>query len=173
MKTYALIHAKAGLSEGYSETSVEFFRDRDVAIQHKLSILSDLMDMPHESVESTTNGMRDVITFSEEECEAEVLQVVEVRKRPHPAPCQNQWFVWNQIDSELDMTTVTHHHSQWVVSVDECDVIKRGLDEMQLSGDTIPSYIPFEFVNDVYTSWHSMLDLDDVCLHFFKVEFFH
>ncbi len=168
MKTYALIHAKAGLSEGYSDTTVEFFRDRDNAIQHKLSLLSDLMELPHESVESTTNGMRDVITFNEEECEAEVLQVVEIRRQRIPGLNQGQWFIWNQIDSEPD-----HDHIEWVDSHDECDVIKRGLGEMQLSGDTIPSYLPYEFVNDVYTSWHSMLDLDDVCLHFFKVKFFH
>lgn len=167
MKTYALIHAKAGLSEGYSDTTVEFFRDRDVAIQQKLSLLSSLMELPHESIESTTNGMRDVITFNEEECEEEVLQVVEIRMQPYPQ-AQGQWFIWDQINSEPD-----HDHGQWLDSLDECDVIRRGLGEMQSNDDTIASYIPYEFVQDVYTGLHAMLDLDDVCLHFFKVKFFH
>ena len=41
MKIYAVIHAVAGLYEGYSDTTCEFFPDRDAAQKHIDQVLGD------------------------------------------------------------------------------------------------------------------------------------
>jgi len=41
MKQYAVIHAVAGLFEGYSDTTCEFFPKRALADKHILQILGD------------------------------------------------------------------------------------------------------------------------------------
>ena len=51
MKLYASIHGVCGLAEGYSDTTVQFFKTLEQAKEHKARILDLLMkDEPEEVI---------------------------------------------------------------------------------------------------------------------------
>ena len=50
MKLYASIHGVCGLAEGYSDTTVQFFKTLEQAKEHKGRLLDFLMKTEHEEV---------------------------------------------------------------------------------------------------------------------------
>ena len=120
MKLYASIHGVCGLAEGYSDTTVQFFKTLEQAKEHKARLLDLLMKEEVEAIESNrgfsgglvveslSDGTQDIITMNEDECEQEILKIVEVNplwdtdKPLNPANSSTrEWLMWNQMDCDV------------------------------------------------------------------------
>lgn len=167
MKLYASIHGVCGLAEGYSETTVQFFKTLEQAKEHKARILDLLMKEEHESVVSLSNGMQDTIIMNEEECEQEILKIVEVEPlwdTDHFNPANSrtcEWLMWNQMESEA------MYDGEYLPTDMGC--IKEATDALHGTVESIPMDEWADFVGGIYYRGEAMLDADDVCIHFFRI----
>jgi len=167
MKLYASIHGVCGLAEGYSETTVQFFKTLEQAKEHKARILDLLMKEEHESVVSLSNGMQDTIIMNEEECEQEILKIVEVEPlwdTDHFNPANSstrEWLMWNQMDCDV------MYDGEYLPTDMGC--IKEATDILYGANESMLMEPWADFVGGIYYRGEAMLDADDVCIHFFRV----
>ena len=111
MKLYASIHGVCGLAEGYSDTTVQFFKTLEQAKEHKARLLALLMKAEHEEVITHTDGTQDIIVYDDLNSEQEILKIVEVNPlydidKPDPAnSSKREWLMWNQLDTSLQSIT--------------------------------------------------------------------
>ena len=167
MKLYASLHGVCGLAEGYSDTTVQFFKTLEQAKEHKARILALLMKGEHEEVITHTDGTQDIITMNEEECEQEILKIVEVNPlwdtdKPDSANgSTREWLMWNQLDCEA------MYDGEYLPTDIGC--IKEATDAIHGTTESMPMDEWADFVGDIFYRGEAMLDTTDVCIHFFRI----
>ena len=164
MKLYASIHGVCGLAEGYSDTTAVFFKTLNEAKEHKARILALLMKETHIDVTSTTDGLQDIVTYSIECMEQEMLKIVEVNPIHDAEPKSRhtqEWLMWNQLDCEA------MYDGGYLPTDMGC--IKEATDAMHGTIESMPMDEWAEFVGDIYYRGEAMLDADDTIIHFFRI----
>ena len=78
MKLYASIHGVCGLAEGYSETTVQFFKTLEQAKEHKAKALALVMKDGYEEIITLSDGTQDIVVVNDDESEHEILKIIEV-----------------------------------------------------------------------------------------------
>ena len=188
MKQYAVIHAVAGLFEGYSDTTCEFFPKRSFAEKHILQILSDYRkdemcvniddsDPTNIHVTMTRQYMDyhacvphdmdhdDWVAENGDDCSVEVFRIIEVDMSNRSDSTESCWLTWDQQDCSvawdyfpLCMSLVTRVSS---------DIHETAV------GDPDAMYYAFvqfnEFLSSVYHRNHAFIDVDDYVMHAFRI----
>jgi len=167
MKLYASIHGVCGLAEGYSDTTVQFFKTLEQAKEHKARVLALLMKTEHEEVITHTDGTQDIIVINDDESHHEILKIVEVNPlwdTDHFNPANSstrEWLMWNQMDTEV------MYDGEFLPTDMGC--IKEATDALHGTVESIPMDEWADFVGGIYYRGEAMLDADDVCIYFFRV----
>ena len=167
MKLYASIHGVCGLAEGYSDTTVQFFKTLEQAKEHKARLLALLTKAEHEQVITHTDGTQDIIVYDDLNSEQEILKIVEVNPlydidKPDPANSSTrEWLMWNQMDSEA------MYDGEYLPTDMGC--IKEATDILYGTNESMLMEPWADFVGGIYYRGEAMLDADDVCIHFFRV----
>jgi len=162
MKYYALLHGVCGLAEGYSDTTVRWFNDRQKALEKKGSLLKSLMTIPYEGIVSSTDGTEDVITFTEErECEQEILKIIELKPTWPENVSIREYLVWDQMNCEAP------YDGDYLPT--DMAVIKDLCERQEAVADTFDVEAFHEFVRDIWYGGIAMFDADDLCVYYFQV----
>ena len=188
MKQYAVIHAVAGLFEGYSDTTCEFFPKRGFADKHILQILSDYRkdemcveiddsDPTNICVTMTRQYMDyhacvphdmdhdDWVADNGDDVSVEVFRIIELDMSNRSDSTESCWLTWDQLDASqawdyfpLCMSLVTRVSSEVFDSA---------------VGDPDAMYYAFtqfnDFVQSVYKRNHAFIDIDDYVMHAFRI----
>ena len=187
MKQYAVIHAVAGLFEGYSETTCEFFPKRGFADKHINQILSeyrkdemcvDLDDSdPMNVIVTLTRQYMDYhacvphdmdhddwVADNGDDVSVEVFRIIEVDLSNRSDSTESCWLTWDQLDTSpawdyypLCMSLVTRVSSD--LHSNACDEDAKGQALNELT----------EFIHNVYMRNHAFIDCDDYVLHAFRI----
>lgn len=187
MKQYAVIHAVAGLFEGYSDTTCEFFPKRGFAEKHINQILSDYAndDMCVDVSGGFDDGIYvtmtrdyenyaacvpsdmehdDYVAENMDDVSVEVFRIIEIDLSNRSGSTESCWLTWNQIETSpawdyfpLCMSLVAR------VSSDVMDnmVYER---EAQHNLEQLT-----EFISSVYYRNHAFIDMDDYSMHAFRI----
>jgi len=161
MKYYALLHGVCGLSEGYSDTTVRWFNDLDKAMEAKQKSLVSLTMATHEEIESTTDGMQDIVTFSHDEGEAEILKIIELKPTWPETPWVREYLIWNQMDCEAPFD------GEYLPT--DMAVVKDLCERLEAVSDTVSTDTLHEFIRDLFYNGDAMFDADDICIYYFRV----
>ena len=167
MKLYASLHGVCGLAEGYSDTTVQFFKTLEQAKEHKARLLALLMKEEHEEIITHTDGTQDIIVMNDLESEHEILKIIEVNPlwdidKPDPANSNvREWLMWNQMDCEV------MYDGEFLPTDMGC--IKEATDALYGTNESMPIDEWADFVGGIFYRGEAMLDADDVCIHFFRV----
>ena len=187
MKQYAVIHAVAGLFEGYSDTTCEFFPDRGLADKHVSQILDEYrkdemcveiddsdptnicvtltrqyMDYPA----GVTNGMDhdDWVADNGDDVSVEVFRIIELDMSNRSDSTESCWLTWDQQDASpawdyfpLCMSLVAR------VSSDVMD------NTGKYTCHETNMYQLTEFISSVYYRNHAFIDVDDYTMHAFRI----
>ena len=186
MKQYAVIHAVAGLFEGYSDTTCEFFPDRKLAEKHINQILLDYgkdemcVNIDHD-VDSTYVTMTrdhedyhacvpsdmehdDWVAENGDDCSVEVFRIIEIDNAYRKDTTESCWLTWDQQDTcqawdyfPLCMSLVAR------VSSDVQD------NTGKYTCHETNMYQLTEFISDVYYRSHAFIDIDDYSMHAFRI----
>ena len=188
MKQYAVIHAVAGLFEGYSDTTCEFFPKRGFADKHIIQILSDYRkdemcvniddsDPTNIHVTMTRDYMDyhacvphdmdhdDWVAENGDDVSVEVFRIIELDMSNRSDSTESCWLTWDQIETDqawdytpLCMSLVTRVSSEVFDSA---------------VGDPDAMYYAFtqfnDFVQSVYKRNHAFIDIDDYVMHAFRI----
>ena len=188
MKQYAVIHAVAGLFEGYSDTTCEFFPKRGFADKHILQILSDYRkdemcveiddsDPTNICVTMTRQYMDyhacvphdmdhdDWVAENGDDVSVEVFRIIELDMSNRSDSTESCWLTWDQLDASqawdytpLCMSLVTRVSSEVFDSA---------------VGDPDAMYYAFtqfnDFVQSVYKLNHASIAIDDYVMHAFRI----
>jgi len=167
MKLYASIHGVCGLAEGYSDTTVQFFKTLDQAKEHKDRLLALLMKDEPEEVITLSDGTQDIIVMNDDESYHEILKIVEVNPlwdtdKPDPANSNvREWLMWDQMDAEV------MYDGEFLPTDMGC--IKEATDALYGTNESMLMEPWAEFVGGIFYRGEAMLDADDVCIHFFRI----
>jgi hypothetical protein len=167
MKLYASIHGVCGLAEGYSDTTVQFFKTLEQAKEHKARILDLLMKDEPEEVITLSDGTQDIIVMNDDESLHEILKIVEVNPlwdTDHFNPANSstrEWLMWNQMDTEV------MYDGEFLPTDMGC--IKEATDALYGTNESMLMEPWSDFVGGIFYRGEAMLDADDVCIHFFRV----
>jgi hypothetical protein len=167
MKLYASIHGVCGLAEGYSDTTVQFFKTLEQAKEHKARLLALLMKEEHEEIITHTDGTQDIIVMNDDESLHEILKIVEVNPlwdTDHFNPANSstrEWLMWNQMDTEV------MYDGEFLPTDMGC--IKEATDALYGTNESMLMEPWSDFVGGIFYRGEAMLDADDVCIHFFRV----
>ena len=183
MKQYAVIHAVAGLFEGYSDTTCEFFPKRGFAEKHINQILSDYAndDMCVDVSGGFDDGIYATMTRDYEDYAAcvpsdmshddwvaengddvsvEVFRIIEVDMSNRSDSTESCWLTWDQQDTTqawdyfpLCMSLVARVSSD----VMDNDQSVHGLEQLT------------DFISSVYYGSHALIDIDDYVMHAFRI----
>lgn len=162
MKYYALLHAVCGLAEGYSDTTVRWFKTLDEAMEAKKKLLERLMNELHVDVRSTTDGMQDIVVYNFDNAEEEIVKIIPYTQL-FPKQPTREYLVWNQMECKVGYDG-EHLPTDMGVVKDLCD-------RLEAVADTVSVELLYEFVNDLWygnTGGH-MFDADDICIYYFKI----
>ena len=187
MKQYAVIHAVAGLFEGYSDTTCEFFPKRGFADKHIKQILDDyrkddmcvLIDHREDDIYVTMTRQYedyhacvpsdmehdDWVADNMDDVSIEVFRIIEIDNAYRKDTTESVWLTWNQIESTqawdyfpLCMSLVARVTSDVVDN--QSDFPTQALHDMAQLGD---------FISSVYYRNHAFIDLDDYSMHAFRI----
>jgi hypothetical protein len=183
MKQYAVIHAVAGLFEGYSDTTCEFFPKRGFADKHISQILSgyridemcvDIDDSdPMNVIVTMTRDYEDYhacvpsdmshddwVADNGDDCSVEVFRIIELDMSNRSDSTESCWLTWDQQETcpawdylPLCMSLVAR------VSSDVMDNDQSVHNLEQLT----------EFISAVYYRNHAFIDMDDYTMHAFRI----
>jgi len=184
MKQYAVIHAVAGLFEGYSDTTCEFFPDKGLAKKHLKQIIKTYQgDEMCVSIEQPDVDSLDITLTREyddykacvpsdmthddwvaenmDDVSVEVFRVIELDMSNRSGSTESCWLTWNQLEADqawdytpLCMSLVAR------VSSDVTDSTSDAVDGLeQLT----------EFISAVYYRNHAFIDVDDYSMHAFRI----
>jgi len=160
MKYYAVLHGVCGLAEGYSDTTVRWFKTMDDAQHHKGELLASLMTLPHEGVESSTDGTQDIITYTERECGQEIIKIIPC-KPTFDAQHQCEYLIWNQMDCEAPLD------GEYLPS--DMGVVKDLCERLEAIAVAVCVDALHEFIRDLWYGKIAMFDADDLCVYYFQV----
>ena len=187
MKQYAVIHAVAGLFEGYSDTTCEFFPDRGLADKHIKQILDDYrkdemcvnIDHREEDIYVTLTRQYedyhacvpsdmehdDWVAENMDDVSVEVFRIIELDMSNRSDSTESCWLTWNQLEADqawdyfpLCMSLVARVTSD--VMDNQSDFPTQALHDMAQLGD---------FISSVYYRNHAFIDLDDYSMHAFRI----
>ena len=198
MKQYAVIHAVAGLFEGYSDTTCEFFTKRSFADKHINQIISDYRkDKMCVCIEHQEDGVEvtmtrdyedyhacvpfdmehdDWVAENGDDCSVEVFRIIEIDcERYENAPStEHMWLTWNQIETTQawDYTPLCMSLVARVASdiQDKTRPVR-----MASTGKYTPDDGAYEleqlteFISAVYYRNHALIDVDDYVMHAFRI----
>ena len=184
MKQYAVIHAVAGLFEGYSDTTCEFFPKRALADKHILQILSgyrmdemcvdiDESDPMNVIVTLTRQYMDyhacvphdmdhdDWVADNGDDVSVEVFRIIELDLSNRSDSTESCWLTWDQQD-----TSPAWDYFPLCMSL----VARVSSDVMENAGKySEPLYQLNEFIQSVYYRNHAFIDVDDYTMHAFRI----
>lgn len=188
MKQYAVIHAVAGLFEGYSDTTCEFFPTEEAAIKHIKQHVDtyredDMCVNIDHDVDSTYVTMTrdyedyhacvpsdmehdDWVAENGDDCSVEVFRIIEIDcERYDNAPStEHMWLTWNQQD-----TCEAWNYTPLCMSL----VARVSHDVMDNTGKytcyETYMYQLTEFIQSVYYRNHAFIDIDDYTMHAFRI----
>ena len=169
MKLYASIHGVCGLAEGYSDTTTRFFKTPDEALEHKSRLLDILTQDPHEKVVNQADGLEDIIIINDDEGEHQILKIVEVNPTWDTDNGESEvannstpeFLMWNQMDCEV------MYDGEYLPTDMGC--IKEATDALYGVSESMLMEAWADFVGGIYYQRDTMLDADDVCIHFFRI----
>ncbi len=183
MKQYAVIHAVAGLFEGYSDTTCEFFPNKGFAKKHLMQIIETYQgDEMCVSIEQPDVDSLDItltrdyedykacvpsdmthddwVADNGDDCTVEVFRVIEIDMSNRSDSTESCWLTWNQQDccvawdyNPLCMSLVARTASD----VMEYDPSTHGLEQLT------------DFISSVYYRSHAFIDVDDYVMHAFRI----
>ena len=183
MKQYAVIHAVAGLFEGYSDTTCEFFPKRGFAEKHIKQLLDDYrkdemcVNIDHRELDIYVTMTRDYENYHAcvpsdmshddyvadtlDEVSVEVFRIIELDMSNRSGSTESCWLTWNQIESDQawDYTPLCMS----LVARVSSDVMEHA------SKYSDPLYQLTEFISDVYYRKHAFIDVDDYVMHAFRI----
>ena len=183
MKQYAVIHAVAGLFEGYSDTTCEFFPKRGLADKHILQILSDYrkdkmcVNIEHREDDIYVTLTRqymdyhacvphdmdhdDWVADNMDDVSVEVFRIIEVDLSNRSDSTESCWLTWDQLDA-----TPAWDYYPLCMSL----VARVSSDVMENAGEySEPLYQLNEFIQSVYYRNHAFIDVDDYVMHAFRI----
>jgi len=180
MKQYAVIHAVAGLFEGYSDTTCEFFPNRGFADkhikQHVDTYREDEMcvriehdgDSTYVTLSPDSDDYKACVPedmdhddwVSENDASVEVFRVIELDMSNRSGSTESCWLTWDQQDTcpawdyqPLCMSLVARVSSD----VMDNDQSVHGLEQLT------------DFISSVYYGSHAFIDCDDYVMHAFRI----
>jgi hypothetical protein len=175
MKQYAVIHAVGGLFEGYSDTTCEFFPDKEAAIKHINQYLDDYRkDEMCVKIEHQDGGDAEVTMTSDyeyyhacvpsdmdhddyvaeygDDCSVEVFRLIEIdcERYENASSTEHMWLTWDQQDT----------CQAWDYYPLCMSLVSRVASDVQ---DNTGEY------RDAYFSDHVFIDIDDYTMHAFRI----
>jgi hypothetical protein len=166
MKYYALLHAVCGLAEGYSDTTVRWFNDLDKVLEAKGKLVAILMDDDNaESCTTSTDGTESVINYDIEECEHEIVKIIELKPTWPESKDIREYLVWDQMNCEAP------YDGDYLPT--DMAVIKDLCERQEAVADTFDVEAFHEFVRDIWYGNTAMFDADDLCIYYFKMPKVH
>ena len=183
MKQYAVIHAVAGLFEGYSDTTCEFFPKRGFADKHINDILSgyrkDKMCVEIDDSDPTNICVTmtrqyedyhacvpfdmehdDWVAENGDDVSVEVFRIIELDMSNRSDSTESCWLTWDQLDASpawdytpLCMSLVARVSSD----VMDNDQSVEALEQLT------------DFISSVYMGNHAFIDIDDYVMHAFRI----
>ena len=191
MKQYAVIHAVAGLFEGYSDTTCEFFPDKELANKHLMQVLEayrpDEMCVEIDFRFPTTGIDEVYVTMTRQyedyhacvpcdmdhddwvaengdDVSVEVFRIIELDMSNRSDSTESCWLTWDQQDASPAWDYFPLCMSLVTrVSSDVMDNMGKYTDHEN------NMYQLTEFISDVYTSNHAFIDIDDYSMHAFRI----
>ena len=184
MKQYAVIHAVAGLFEGYSDTTCEFFPSRGAADKHIAQILDDYrkdemcvnidhrtenevyvtMDRDPDNYRACVPSDMDHDAYVAEHMDdvsVEVFSVIELDMSNRSNSTESCWLTWDQLDASQ-----AWDYTPLCMSL----VARVSSDVMDNAGPySDPLYQLTEFISSVYYRKHAFIDVDDYVMHAFRI----
>ena len=184
MKQYAVIHAVAGLFEGYSDTTCEFFPTREAAEKHIKQLLDDYRedemcvnidqsgDMMHTFVTMTRDyedyhacvpsdmEHDDWVSENGDDCSVEVFRIIEIDMSNRSDSTESCWLTWDQQD-----TTQAWDYFPLCMSL----VARVSSDVMDNDQSVHGLEQLTEFISSVYYRNHAFIDVDDYVMHAFRI----
>ena len=162
MKYYALLHGVCGLAEGYSDTTVRWFNDLAKALEAKGKLVTILMDDDNaESCTTSTDGTESVINYDIEECEHEIVKIIELKPSFPEMVSVREFFVWDQMNCEAP------YDGEYLPT--DMAVIKDLCERQEAVADTFNVESFHEFVRDLWYGGTAMFDADDLCIYYFRL----
>ena len=184
MKQYAVIHAVAGLFEGYSDTTCEFFPKRGFADKHIKQILSgyrtdemcvdiDESD-PMNVIVTLTRQYEDYhacvpfdmehddwVAENGDDVSVEVFRIIELDMSNRSDSTESCWLTWDQQD-----TSPAWDYTPLCMSL----VARVSSDVMENAGEYSEHlYHLNQFIQSVYMGNHAFIDVDDYSMHAFRI----
>jgi len=184
MKQYAVIHAVAGLFEGYSDTTCEFFPKRAFADKHISQILGDYrkdemcVDIddsdPMNVIVTLTRDYEDYaacvpsdmthddwVADNGDDCTVEVFRIIELDMSNRSDSTESCWLTWDQQNTcpawdynPLCMSLVARVSSD---VMDNEQSWRFALEQLT------------DFISSVYYRSHAFIDIDDYVMHAFRI----
>ena len=193
MKYYAVIHAVAGLFEGYSDTSCDWFPNRDAAQKHLDQVLGDYrkdemcVNIDHREDDIYVTMDRDPDNYAAcvpsdmehddyvaehgDDVSVEVFRIVEV-DNPYRRgdTTESVWLTWDQLDATpawdyypLCMSLVARVSSDVMPRMQTC-----WSDHAKTQALHDMEQLG-EFISSVYYRNEAFIDLDDYVMHAFRI----
>ena len=187
MKQYAVIHAVAGLFEGYSDTTCEFFPNKGFAKKHLKQIIETYqgdemcVSIEQPDVDSLDITMTrdyedykacvpsdmthdDWVAENGDDCSVEVFRIIELDMSNRSDSTESCWLTWDQQD-----TTQAWDYFPLCMSL----VARVSSDVMDNTGKytchETNMYQLTEFISSVYYRNHAFIDVDDYVMHAFRI----
>ena len=197
MKQYAVIHAVAGLFEGYSDTTCEFFPKRGFADKHILQILSDYRKDEMCVEIDDSDSMNVIVTMTRQymdyhacvphdmhhddwvaengdDCSVEVFRIIELDMSNRRGSTESCWLTWDQVDANqawdytpLCMSLVARVSSDIQDNTRPVRMASTGKYTPDDGGYNLEQLT--EFISSVYYRSHAFIDCDDYVMHAFRI----
>lgn len=190
MKQYAVIHAVAGLFEGYSDTTCEFFPKKGDALIHIKQVLDGYrIDEMCVNIEQSAPDADIYVTMTRDyedyhacvpsdmehddwvaenmdDVSVEVFSVIELDMSNRSDSTESCWLTWNQIESTQawDYTPLCMS----LVARVSSDVVEGTNEKWQHEHLHNLAQLG-EFISDVYYRNHAFIDVDDYSMHAFRI----
>ena len=184
MKQYAVIHAVAGLFEGYSDTTCEFFPKRGFADKHLKQVLDGYRDdrmcveIDHREEDIYVTMTRDFedyhacvhmgdmdhddwVAENMDDVSVEVFRIIEIDMSNRSDSTESCWLTWDQLDA-----TQAWDYYPLCMSL----VARVSSDVMDSTSDAVDGLEQLtEFISAVYYRSHAFIDVDDYSMHAFRI----
>ena len=191
MKIYAVIHAVAGLYEGYSDTSCDWFSTKEAAQKHIDQVLGDYrkdemcVNIDHSDPDAIYVTMDrdpdnykacvpsdmdhdDYVAEHMDDVSVEVFRIVEVDASRYEGSgtTEHMWLTWDQLDA-----CVAWDYYPLCMSL----VSRVSSDVMDNTDDRFPTQSLHnlaqmgEFISAVYYRNEAFIDIDDYVMHAFRI----
>ena len=184
MKQYAVIHAVAGLFEGYSDTTCEFFPKRGFAEKHIKQLIDDYRkdemcvnieetkDMTHTFVTMTRDyedyaacvpsdmDHDDWVAENADDLSVEVFRIIELDMSNRSGSTESCWLTWDQQD-----TCPAWDYQPLCMSL----VARTASDVMEYDPSVHGLEQLTDFISSVYYRSHAFIDCDDYVMHAFRI----